>query len=286
MVAMMEQMIRHKFSHLCVTDLDGTLLDLDHNISKANLQALLTLGEQNVCRVAATGRSLYSLRKVIDAKTPFDYVIFTTGAGIMNWQTQQIIMSELISPPLVLSTFKKLLKLNEDFMFHAPIPENHRFIAVQAKGLPDFNRRMGVYREYGFIWDGKSELPWQEGTQFLVIADEKDEYLYPRLINLLDPLKVVRTTSPFDHHSLWLEVFSPEVSKGSAVQYLLDLLGLEWSKLMVVGNDYNDREMLDLTRHAYVTANAPSAIKSRHKVVADHNSDGFAEAVELWLEGE
>ncbi|MFO7659988.1 MAG: HAD family hydrolase [Candidatus Cloacimonadaceae bacterium] len=267
-----------------MTDLDGTLLCLDHTISAPNLQALNQLGEQNICRVAATGRSLYSLRKVIEPNIPFDYVIFTTGAGIINWQTQQIILSEHISPALVQSTFKKLLKLNEDFMFHAPIPDNHHFVAVRAKGLPDFNRRMGVYTEFGFLWDGKSELPWQEGTQFLVVADEQDESLYLSLIELLEPLKVVRTTSPFDHHSLWLEIFSPEVSKGSAVQFLLDLLGLERSQLMVVGNDYNDSEMLKLTQHSYVTSNAPPPLKRKYKVVSDHNADGFAEAVELWLE--
>jgi len=272
-----------KYSHICVTDLDGTLLNIDHSISEPNLLALYELKERKVCLVAATGRSLYSLQKVISAEIPFDYIIFTTGAGIMNWHTQQIILSRHISPNLVQKAFTKLLKLNEDFMFHAPIPENHHFVAVKRKGCPDYYRRIGIYKEFGFEWDGKSELPWQEGTQFMVITDEQDESLCLRLTKLLAPLKVVRTTSPLDYHTLWLEIFSPEVSKGSAVQYLMDMLGMEKNKLMVVGNDYNDSDMLKLTDKAYVTSNAPQELKNIYNVVSDYNNHGFAEAVQHWF---
>jgi Cof subfamily protein (haloacid dehalogenase superfamily) len=276
-------MLTKKHRGICVTDLDGTLLNLDHQISEPDLQAFRQLGEQNICRVAATGRSLFSLQKVITTETPFDYVIFSTGAGVMNWQTRRIMFSHLLSKAQAESTFRHLIKLGEDFFYHAPIPENHCFVAVQGRGLPDFKRRIGVYQAFEIQWDGRLPLPWQEGTQFLVVTDEYDESLYLKLINLLQPLQVIRTTSPFDHVSLWLEIFAPEVSKGSAVQYLLDVLGLDRDKLMVAGNDFNDWDMLKLTPHAYVTSNAPAELKKLYTVVADHNSHGFAEAVELWL---
>lgn len=270
-------------THICVTDLDGTLLNIDHTISAQNRDALDKLGDANVCRVAATGRSLYSLHKVIPVSTPFDYIIFSTGAGVMNWHTQKIILARHISKDHVTDTFKKLLKLNEDFMFHAPIPENHRFLAVRSRGLPDFYRRIGLYQDFSLEWDSKSGLPWQEGTQFLVVADEKEEDLYLKLINLLNPLKVIRTTSPIDHMSLWIEIFSPEVSKGSAVEYLLNLLSLNKDNLMVIGNDYNDSDMLQLTNNSYVTSNAPFELTKRYRIVSDYNNHGFAEAVEHWL---
>ncbi len=271
------------FSHICVTDLDGTLLNIDHTISDQNWEALKMLGEANVCRVAATGRSLYSLKKVVSSDTPFDYIVFSTGAGVMNWLTQEIILTRHISKDQIEVTFNKLLKLNEDFMFHAPIPENHHFLAVRGKGLPDFYRRIGFYQEFGLEWDHKTALPWKEGTQFLVVADERETNLYAQLISLLYPLKVIRTTSPIDHKSLWIEIFSTEVSKGSAVEYLLDLLSIKKENLMVIGNDYNDTDMLQLTDNAYVTSNAPEELTGKYQVVADYNNHGFAEAVKHWL---
>ncbi len=273
-----------KYTRVCVTDLDGTLLNSEHRIAPANLAALCSLGGQSVCRVAATGRSLYSLKKVLSTDAPFDYVIFSTGAGIMNWRTQQIMLARLLSKEEALSAFKTLLSLKEDFFLHAPIPDNHLFIAVEARGLPDFNRRLGVYQEFGRFWNRRFPLPWEEATQLLVIAQEQDEALYYKLVKLFKNLRVIRTTSPFDHRSLWLEIFSPEVSKGSAVQYLLDLFGFPAGQLMVVGNDFNDLDMLRLTPHSYVTSNAPLELRRSHKVVSAHDDGGFAEAVSLWLD--
>ena len=274
---------KEKYKGICVTDLDGTLLNLEHQVSKQDLAALHRLRSEKICRVAATGRSLYSLKKVIGRDDPFDYVIFSTGAGIMNWQTEQIILARHINAKLAEEAFKKLLKLRCDFMFHAPIPENHRFLGVTGQDLPDFERRIGLYRDYCTLWDSSREIPREEGTQFLVVADEKEEHLYLKLINLLAPLQVIRTTSPLDHLSLWLEVFAPDVSKGSAVEYLLMLLGLTTKDLMVAGNDYNDYDMLKLCSQAYVTDNAPTALKRQFRTVADHNHSGFSQAVTQWL---
>jgi hydroxymethylpyrimidine pyrophosphatase-like HAD family hydrolase len=73
------------------------------------------------------------------------------------------------------------------------------------------------------------------------------------------------------------------VSKGSAAQYLLNLLGIDRANLMVAGNDFNDWDMLKLTSHAYVTANAPPELRKLYHTVADYTDDGFAEAVDDWL---
>ncbi len=274
-----------KYSHMCVTDLDETLLNAEHQISEPNLLALHKLGERGICRVAATGRSLFAVRKVIAETAPFDYIIFSTGAGIINWHTKTIILSRLIEQSYIEHTFKQLEKLKLDFMFHAPIPENHRFVAVRSAGLPDFERRISYYEEYCVpLLNGKN-LPWQEGTQFLAIAEAGAEYLCPLLTDLLKPLHVVRTTSPLDHQSLWLEIFAPDVSKGSAVTFLRETLGVQTDCLMVAGNDYNDEDMLHLTRHAYVTSNSPAELRSQFQVVSDYNEHGFSEAVDAWLSG-
>jgi Cof subfamily protein (haloacid dehalogenase superfamily) len=271
-----------QYKGICLTDLDGTLLDLQHRISQTNLTALYELGELGICRVAATGRSLYSLRRVITPDMPFDFVIFTTGAGIINWKTQNIISTRHIENPDLTVAFQKLWRRNLDFMMHAPIPENHRFVYVRGPGLEDFFSRIKFYQAYAMEWDGRAHLPWNQAAQFLVVADKSDLGLYQSLVLDFPDLRVVRTTSPIDHESLWLEIVHKNVSKGIAAQYLAALFHLEMDKVMVVGNDYNDEDMLCLTRHAFVTENAPDELKNIYTVVADHTRDGFAEAVQRW----
>ena len=69
---------------MVVTDLDGTLLQTDHTISPEDTETLIELGCLDVCRVAATGRNLFKVRQVLTPETPFDYVIFSSSAGIMD----------------------------------------------------------------------------------------------------------------------------------------------------------------------------------------------------------
>ena len=67
---------------MVVTDLDGTLLQNDHSISKEDLETLLLLGELGICRVAATGRNLYKVRLALKPADPFDYVICSSVAWL------------------------------------------------------------------------------------------------------------------------------------------------------------------------------------------------------------
>ena len=76
---------------MVITDLDGTLANRDGKISKADLNTLEQLGEQNITRVIATGRSIYSAKKVLDENLPIDYLLFSSGAGILHWHRKEII---------------------------------------------------------------------------------------------------------------------------------------------------------------------------------------------------
>ncbi len=51
------------------------------------------------------------------------------------------------------------------------------------------------------------------------------------------------------------------------------------AEVVAVGNDYNDRDLLEWAEHAYVVANAAPPLKARYRVVASNDAQGFAEAV-------
>ena len=70
---------------MVVTDLDGTLLNAQGVISEPELLTLKKLGNEGYCRVIATGRSLYSIRKTLAFdQLPVDYLIFSSGSGIID----------------------------------------------------------------------------------------------------------------------------------------------------------------------------------------------------------
>ena len=49
--------------------------------------------------------------------------------------------------------------------------------------------------------------------------------------------------------------------------------------VVAVGNDTNDRDLLEWAQHAYVVANAAASLKRRYTVVASNDDQGFAQAI-------
>lgn len=268
---------------IAVSDLDGTLLPHHGQISAQDLSSLKDLQSRGIITVLATGRSLYSLRRHIPENAPFDYVIFSTGAGIMDWKSQQLLYFKDLQSSDICKICEILEDSNIDYMLHDRIPDSHLLMYREKAGLADFWSRIRHYQDFSRILETADIARVIAATQFLAVVDGGREDIYRELCRKLHPMTPIRTTSPMDQESLWIEIFAPGVNKGESLRHLLDRLGISVSEMMVVGNDYNDLDMLRLTKHAYVTANAPEDIKEEFHTVAACENDGFTMAARDWL---
>ena len=258
------------------TDLDGTLLNSQSKCSEENLSALHSLSQKGIVRVAATGRNLFSVHKVLSMDFPVDYLIFSSGAGIMDWKHKRILLSQSISSNTVAIISKKLKSSNLDFMIHYPIPENHYFVYhASGKDNPDFYRRIEIYKNFAEVMNFSPET-FGSACQILAVIP-KDVSLFEKINYMFPHIQVIRATSPIDNHSIWIEIFPVGVSKGLAAEWLCNYLGINQKYSLSLGNDYNDIDMLEFTQHSYMVANSPDELKKNYKVCLDNNSNGFAE---------
>ena len=267
---------------ICFMDLDGTLLCSDHSLSTANRQALEDLGERNITRVLATGRSLHSCSKVLFPDFPADYVIFSTGAGVARMGDQKIIRHSALKGHEIHEGIRILRTAGIDFMLHHPIPDNHLFeFEHNGNPNPDFMTRLEAHKEWG------TPLPpdasWETASQFVAILPP-GLGLGPleHVRKQLPDLSIIRATSPFDHASTWVEIFPAGVSKATTGRWLCEFLGVPLDKTMAIGNDYNDLDLLEMSPHPYVVANAPDELTGRFTTVADNDHDGVATALGTW----
>jgi len=266
--------------NMVVTDLDGTLLNPQHQISDNDLQSLKLLGENKICRVVATGRSVYSADKVLPCDFPIDYLIFSSGAGIINWNSKGIIHTQSLKPGDVAIIANLLISMNIDFMIHNPIPDNHFFNYYRTENEnPDFIRRIKRYEKFAQPFNSDSDPKnFGHACQFLAIIPENIT-IYEKLRRELHQFKVIRTTSPLDGNSIWVEIFPTTVSKGAAAAWLCDQLGYRPDSVIGVGNDYNDIDLLNWTRHSYVVSNAPHELKQKFEVTNSNINSGFTELI-------
>lgn len=265
---------------MVITDLDGTLLNSDQQVSKRDFDSFIELGRKGITRVIATGRSPYSFSKVISDDFPIDYLVFSSGAGIMNWLSREILISYTLEAEKVHELVSVFKRENIAFKVLDPAPENHKYIFFKnGNAHADFEKRMILYRghEKEISFDPPN---YGSASQFLIILP-KDVIEFNRLSALCKGVKIIRATSPLDHNSIWMEVFHPAVSKGNACNYLCNHLEINVKNTLAVGNDYNDIDLLQFAAMSFVVENTPDDIKQSYQRVASHNEDGFTHALNL-----
>jgi Cof subfamily protein (haloacid dehalogenase superfamily) len=272
------------FAGMVITDLDGTLLNSDRKPGEKNLEALRKLGKDNFIRVIATGRHLVSLLSAIKEDFPIDYVIFSSGAGVYEMKSKKVLRSISLDRSETNRIIDAFVSLRYDFMLHEPIPENHRFAYKRFNSNnPDFEHRILMYEQYA----EELHLPVSASmTAAQALAIRPKPYSSAELDaarKKLSEFTVIRTTSPIDGESLWIEVFPNAVSKGKTSAWLAVYLGIRKEKVLAIGNDYNDMDMLEWAGKGIAVGNAKPELLERFASVATNDSSGFAMAVEKYL---
>ncbi len=263
-------------------DIDGTLLNSNREVSTTNLNTLYQLGENGVVRIAATGRNLHSLHRIFPEDFPIDYAVFSSGAGILNWKTKQILKSIHLHKEQIKERLSYLNYLKRDFLVKEAIPNSH---FMQYKWFADENNDLKNYQAHY----AEYTKPLKQGTDSVLLATQfivqiNDEVkLHDTFKSQFENCKSILTTSPIDHKTMWVEIFNKEVSKANGIQYLCDILDIQHEDVFCIGNDYNDLDMLNFFKNSYVVSNAPEELTKMFACVASNDNDGFTEGVNLCL---
>ncbi len=272
-----------------ITDFDGTLLKDDKTISQKDLKTLEALRQKGILIVIATGRSAYSFEKALSSLDlswtnnilPVDYVIFSTGAGIVDFKTRKIIFKKEIKAKDI-KIITQYFDFNKfDYMVHQAIPETQYFLyKTYRSDNADFQSRMALYVSYSTPLEAEfSHL--MPATQVLAIIPPgiMDAKQVAKIRTKLNQFSVIQATSPLDNASTWIEVFHKQVSKSLAVSWLCEKLNVARQNVVAVGNDYNDVDLLTWAKEGFVVGNAPVRLQQEFIVVCSNNEDGVSSAV-------
>ena len=268
---------------LVATDLDGTFLKNDRTISSKNLEALQQLGSNNITTVAATGRNLNKVKEVIALNIPFDFIVYSSGAGIFDWKNQKQVHFQNIGKHSVRKLVDTFISKKLNFHAFFPAPENHlHWYHRGSEFCEEFERYFNFNNAHA------TELtpglfPETELCQFLVIIPENEEkfqQLKSEIESVCPEIRVIRSSSPITKGYIWIEVFHHSVSKGNGVRHICNLLNIGRKETLGLGNDYNDFDLLEFTGHSFLTENAPHEIKHLYPNVSSNENDAFASAIQ------
>jgi HAD superfamily hydrolase (TIGR01484 family) len=208
---------------------------------------------------------------------PVDFLVFSSGAGIMNWKTKQFIYSSHITKNDVINVLDTIKPYKLNFTVHLPVPDNHHMLFYDNNpNHEDLTDYTSYYQEFVKPFSFNN-IP-ERATQIIVLLNNNIE-LFDTFTDNLKPLKTVLTTSPVNHKSMWMEVFNSGVSKGNGIKKVADYLKINKPHIFSIGNDFNDIDMLNIADTAYVVNNAPDKLKKLFNITDSNNNSGFTKAL-------
>ena len=261
---------------LYVTDLDGTLLDKNEQISDFTISAINTLVENGLLFSYATARSYVTAGKLTAQLTANFPVILYNGAFIMDNKGEKIIKTNLISDDIRHNVLKTLVEADVYPLVYHYADKQEKISFIENKANDDMisflDSRQGDVRKLPVV--DKEEL-YKNNVYYITCIDNEDK-LYP-LYQKLKNIPQLNCIYQKDIYSgrQWLEIMSADASKANAVIQLKEFLHCD--KVVCFGDGKNDISMFKVADECYAVENAVDELKQiATAIIPSNNSDGVA----------
>ncbi|MDF2566850.1 MAG: Cof-like hydrolase [Oscillospiraceae bacterium] len=267
---------------LIATDLDGTILDSESNLSKANELALQKAIEQGILVVPSTGRVLNQLPRSISRLSGVQYVISSNGAVITDIRQNKHVYLDLIS----INALKSVLEVLDKYevLLEIYLDDEAYVQKSSLEHLDDYQ----VQRISRCLLENSCTVV-DNLERHIFHTNEPAEKLNIRFKNIeiyqsvwaeLEALSEIAVTS-----SGWdcIEIITATANKGNALKYLCDMLHISRENVMAIGDGLNDKEMLQFTGVSVAMGNSSEELKKEADFITLKNiEDGFAYAIQKY----
>jgi Cof subfamily protein (haloacid dehalogenase superfamily) len=266
---------------LLVLDIDGTIAGDSNQVNPAVLEAIQAVQAQGIGVAIATGRMYQSalrFHQQVGSKLP---LICYQGALIQDPKTQTVHRHCSVPPESAqaLLDYFTQLELDTEISVHMYV-DDQLYVAEMNELTLDYAQRSQITPN---VVPDLSAIAQRSPTKVLALSDSPA--LITQLLNDLrqqfSPAELYLTRSV----PTFFEAAHPLVNKGAAVQYLAEeVLKLNASQVMAIGDNWNDLEMLDYAGIGIAMGSAPDAVQNIAAWVApDVEADGVAVAIQKFL---
>lgn len=272
---------------LYVTDLDGTLLNGQGELSKFSVLHLNKLIDLGVNITVASARNLKSIRNILNNVTFQIPVISLNGGFISDIKKQKHLkiqaidhklaegIYELLPEGVLISTHHRgLEKLYYD---KKKTPGMEQYVLDREKALNE-----KVLRCQHFF-----DLKEKDIMAFTIITNKVKALEIQNLLKLKfgDTVIIEAWEDMYYKPWYWVSVHSQEATKAKGLNELIKILSEPINEIIVFGDQMNDLEMFKYADSAYAVDNAIEIIKAHATgVIGHHQNDGVVKKI-LELEG-
>jgi Cof subfamily protein (haloacid dehalogenase superfamily) len=272
---------------LFVTDLDGTLLNSNAQITPYTAEIINKLTDEGLIFTYATARSYLTALKVIGGIN-FKYPsVHHNGVYIQNPKTGEYLEKCLFDKDIISPVIEKLCEHMLYPLVYAFIDGKERVSWLSGKETEGINFYLSSRAGDKRLRPVKSCKEFFDGGIYEICF-----FSYKSMQELQDILDILNLNEHFAYHlqqdtykdekgrtTYWLEIMRFDALKDEGVKKVKKLVGAD--KIVCFGDNLNDIPMFNISDEKYAVGNALPEVKAIATAVIGSNDD---DGVAKWLE--
>ena len=286
---------------LIAIDMDGTLLNSYGEVSSKNKETIKKASDKNALVVLTSGRMPKAIIPVASKINADKYIISGNGASIHDVKNDKIIYKNYMSKEKVL----EIIDICDKNSMYYSIYTNNVILAKSLNyNVLYYNSENKKHPEdkkikFNIVSDIRGYVEEYNGDDFLKITIcDSDKMVFNSIINKLKKLRdiyvlevahmsrkiIKHGTEEIEISYFYTEISNNNVNKWTAIEKLIEILNISKEEVMAIGDNVNDKEMIENAGIGIVMGNAAPYMKElADEVVASNNEDGVAEAIEKYI---
>lgn len=256
---------------LIVSDMDGTLVDSDHQINDEFWEILKKLKEKEIKFIVASGRQYANLFDKFEGHQ--EDIIFISENGA--YAVEKGI--ELFSSVLDRNKVNEFIELGRKIPTSATILSGKRAAYIESKDERAFREASVGVKGLKLVED----LTKVE-DDILKVAVFESESSYDNLYHqykIFDETHTVVVSGKY-----WLDLMNKGVNKGTTLEKIQEKLGIKRDETAVFGDYLNDLEMFKRAKIAFAMENSHEELKKISTHSAKSNDEnGVVEAIKTYF---
>lgn len=283
---------------LVAVDLDGTLLNSYGEVTEYTKEVIKKVQQKGLKFIIASGRPMDSIKSISKDIGADKYFIAGNGAIIYDTQKQKIIYEKYIPKQKVLEIAKICEQNNIFYNIYTEKNVITQYLKYNVlyyfkenlKKEPDKKTNiMVVNNMYEFIKNS------EEMKCIKITICDESKIIFNSIIKKLKNVKDIEVldvlhmsrklikqgTEDVAIEYFFTEITSSEVDKINAIKNLIKILGIDIKEVIAIGDNINDKKMIEEAGLGICMGQASEKIKEVSKIVTeDNNNDGVAKALE------
>lgn len=277
---------------LIASDMDGTLLNNEHDIDRETVEAIRKAEDLGIIFAISTGRDYDSVSEILNKHNIKSQCILSNGAeyrdeegnilDVINIEKESAIK---IAYTLIENDFAPRIFTNKGIFTPSSREEALQEVTFRTMSMnkhlseeeaKEISKNIGFFTELKYIdnlemfFDDKIEI-----RKF--VAFHKDVEVINNMKKEIGKMDKISVTSSFSDN---IEITNINAQKGIILKKVADKLGIKREEVMILGDSFNDYSMFEIFEETVAMKNAIPEVIDIAKYVTDGNDKlGVAKAI-------